>query len=193
MNHFYHLLNPEHRENLTFVLTYAFSDDAGKPLEWELRQMNEAEQSRFARLGADSAALLQALAATIIRPKLDDEELLAALTLRSGKPVRTAAEALGALLTWDELRTLKSLFVQHNGLDIPFYKRVAEFADILENKGDGRARLVHLALQNHHISPRDYFALTEQEQAFMAASDIVCQKELEKSQKKAAAMKFKRR
>ncbi|MEA5135289.1 MAG: hypothetical protein VB035_04030 [Candidatus Fimivivens sp.] len=193
MNHFYHLLNPEHRENLTFVLTYAFSDDAGKPLEWELRQMNEAEQSRFARQGAGSTALLQALAATIIRPKLDDEELLAALTMRSGKPVRTAAEALGALLTWDELRTLKSLFAQHNGLDIPFYKRVAEFADILETKGDGRARLVHLALQNHHISPRDYFALTEQEQALMAASDIVCQKELEKSQKKAAAMKFKRR
>lgn len=193
MNDFYYLLNPERRENLTFVLTYAFSDDAGKPLEWELRQMNEAEQSRFSRQGADSAALLQALAATIIRPKLDDEELLAALSMRSGKPVRTAAEALGALLTWDELRTLKSLFEQHNGLDIPFYKRVAEFADILENKGDGRARLVHLALQNHHISPRDYFALSEQEQAFMAASDIVCQKEIEKSQKKAAAIKTKRR
>lgn len=107
--------------------------------------------------------------------------------------MRTAAEALGALLTWDELRTLKSLFEQHNGLDMPFYKRVAEFADILENKGDGRARLVHLALQNHHISPRDYFALTEQEPAFIAASDIVCQKELLKAQKKAAAIKFKRR
>lgn len=193
MNDFYHLLNPERRENLTFVLTYAFSDDAGKPLEWQLRQMNEKEQSRFARQGADSTALLQALAATIIRPKLDDEELLAALTMRSGKPVRTAAEALGALLTWDELRTLKSLFEQHNGLDMPFYKRIAEFADILENKGDGRARLVHLALQNHHISPKDYFALTEQEQAFMAASDIVCQNELLKAQKKAAAIKFKRR
>lgn len=193
MNDFYYLLNPERQENLTFVLTYAFSDDAGKPLEWELRQMNEAEQSRFARQGADSTALLQALAVTIIRPKLDDEELLAALTMRSGKPVRTAAEALGALLTWDELRTLKSLFEQHNGLDMPFYKRVAEFADILENKGDGRARLVHLALQNHHISPRDYFALTEQEQAFIAASDIVCQKELLKAQKNAAAIKFKRR
>ena len=193
MNDFYQLLNPEHRENLTFVLTYAFSDDAGKPLEWELRQMNEAEQSRFARQGAGSTALLQALAATIIRPKLDDEELLAVLSMRSGKPVRTAAEALGVLLTWDELRTLKSLFEQHNGLDMPFYKRVAEFADILENKADGRARLVHLALQNHHISPKDYFALTEQEQAFMAASDIVCQKELLKAQKKATAIKFKLR
>lgn len=193
MNNFYHLLNPEHREHLTFVLSNAFEDDTGKPLEWELRQMDEQEQSRFARQGTDAVSLLQALAATIIRPALDDEELLSVLSIQSGRPVRTAAQALGMLLTWDELRTLKSLFERHNGLDVPFSKRVAQFSDILENKADGRARLVHLALQNHHISPRDYFALTEQEQAFMAASDIVCQKELEKAQKKAAVIKPKRR
>lgn len=31
----------------------------------------------------------------------------------------------------------------------------------------------HLALQNHDITPERYFALTEQEQAFMVASDLI--------------------
>ncbi|HWP51752.1 MAG TPA: hypothetical protein VN626_08665 [Clostridia bacterium] len=182
MNDFYRLLNPQHRENLTFVLSNAFADEAGNPLEWELRQMDAQEQGRFARQGADSDALLHMLAATLVRPMLNDGTLLKALSEQSGTPVRTAAQALGALLTWDEMRTLKSIFERQNGLDTPFWNRVAQFADILESKTDGRARLVHLALQNHHISPGDYFALT-------AASDIVCQKELQKAQKKAAAAK----
>lgn len=192
MNDFYRLLNPEHKGNLIFILSSAFLDDAGHPLEWELRQMTPAEQSRLSRAGEDSAALLEVLAATLVRPKLDDEALFSALSLQRGQPVRSAAEALGALLTWDELRTLKSRFMRHNGLDIPFWKRVTRFADILENKPDARVRLVHLALQNHHIPPRDYFALTEPEQALLAASDIVCQRELEKARQK-NAVKIRRR
>ncbi len=193
MNDFYRLLNPERRENCTFVLTAAFKDDAGNPLEWELRQMNREEQSRLARSGADFAALLEMLAATLVRPKLDDAALLAALSLRCDQPVRTAAGALGMLLTWDELRRLQSLFEWHNGLDIPFSKRVAKLAGILEDGRDARARLVHLALQNHHIPPREYFALTEPEQAFLAASDLVCQEEMKKDAQQKSAVQIRRR
>ena len=191
MNDFYHLLNPECKGNCTFVLSNAFADDAGNPLEWELRQMTPAEQSRLSRAGADSAALLDMLAATLIRPRLDDGALLSALSQQRGQPVRSAAEALGALLTWDELRALKSRFMRHNGLDIPFWNRVSQFAEILESKTDTRARLVHLALQNHHISPRDYFALTEPEQAFLAAS--VCQNEIKKDAQQKNPVKIRRR
>lgn len=188
MSDFYRLLKPDHKGNFTFVLSNAFTDDAGNPLKWELRQMTRAEQSRYAREGEDEIALLELLAETLVRPRFDDEELLLMLSNGCGRPV-TAAEALGLLLTWDELRRLKGAFKQLNGLDMPFWRRVGQFAELLDDKSDARARLAHLALQNHHISPKDYLALTEQEQAFLAASDIVCRKEQERAQKKAAAIR----
>lgn len=188
MNDFHQLLTLKYKVNLIFVLSDAFSDEAGRPLEWELQQMNRTEQSRWARAGQDEAALLELLAATLVRPRFDDGALLLALADRRGGPV-TAAEALGLLLSWDELRRLKSAFLQLNGLEMPFWRRVGQFAELLDAQSDARARLAHLALQNHHLTPRDYFALTEQEQAFIAASDIVLQRERERARQKAAVIK----
>ena len=190
MNDFNRLLKPDRKENRTFVLSNAFLDEAGNPLEWELRQMNRAEQSRWVREGQDEAALLELLAATLIRPRFDDGELLSKLSNNYRRPV-TAAGAIGLLLSWDELQRLKGAFLQFNGLDMPFWQRVTQFAGVLEDKSDARARLMHLALQNHHLTPRDYFSLTEQEQAFIAASDIVLNKERERAQKKASLAKHR--
>lgn len=188
MNDFNRLLTPEHRGNLTFVLSDAFLDEAGRPLEWALRQMNRAEQSRWACAGQDEAALLELLAETLVHPRFDDEALLLALADRRGEAV-SAAEALGLLLSWDELRRLKGAFLQLNGLETPFWRRVGQFAELLDDQSDARARLAHLALQNHHLTPRDYFSLTEQEQAFIAASDIVLQRERERARQKASIVK----
>lgn len=188
MNDFNRLLTPDHKGDCTFVLSNAFLDEAGQPLEWALRPMTRAEQSRWARAGQDETALLELLAATLIRPRFDDGVLLSALSDRCGRPV-TAAEALGLLLSWDELRALKSAFLQLNGLEMPFWRRVGQFVELLDGQSDARARLMHLALQNHHLTPRDYFALTEPEQAFIAASDIVLQRERERAQKKASITK----
>lgn len=188
MNNFNQLLTPEHKGNLIFVLSDAFSDEAGQPLEWELRQMNRAEQSRWARAAQDEAALLALLAETLVRPRFDDGALLSALSDRFGRPV-AAAEAIGLLLSWDELRKLKGAFLQLNGLDMTFWRRVGQFAELLDEQSDARARLAHLALQNHHLTPRDYFALTEPEQAFLAASDIVLQRERERARQKASLTK----
>ena len=186
MNDFNRLIQPDAAQSPAFALSNAFLDEAGRPLEWALRPMTRAEQTRYAREGAAQSVPFELLAETLLCPRFDDPRLLSALEEAHGRAV-TAAEALGLLLTWDELRTLTAIFKRVNGLSLPFWNRVGRMADILEDQSDPRARLMHLALQNHHISPRDYFALTEQEQAFIAASDIVLKRECERAQRKAAA------
>lgn len=188
MNDFNQLMQPGSGQPAAFVLSNAFLDETGRPLKWALRSMTRAEQTRWARAGADPTAQLELLAQTLTSPRLDDPRLRAMLEEKRGGPV-TAAQALGLLLTWDELRALTAAFKSLNGLTLPFWNRVGQMVDLLENQSDTRARLMHLALQNHHISPRDYFAHTEQEQAFIAASDIVLQKECARAQQRASVIK----
>lgn len=189
MSNFYDLISHKRKENLKFVLSSSFIDDAGKPIVWEMRQMNEIESAWLNQQGEDPLSLLWAISTVLINPDFGDKEFLVGFSEQTGQEVHNAAEALGTLLTYAELFKLRSLFEKHNGLDTPFLRRVNEFADILEKKTEIRARLVHLALQNHNISPAEYFALTVQEQAFIAASDLVYQKELKKAQQKAAAIR----
>ena len=40
MNTLKNFLNPVRKENIKFVLSDAFVDDEGKPLQWEMRQIS---------------------------------------------------------------------------------------------------------------------------------------------------------
>lgn len=63
MNNFNSLLNPKRKENLKFVLSNAFVDDEGEPLEWEMRQLSAAEGAELARSGASNIKTLTAMVA----------------------------------------------------------------------------------------------------------------------------------
>ena len=118
MNDFYRLLNPERRENCTFVLTAAFKDDAGNPLEWELRELSAAEGAELARENASSIRTLTTMVAhALVKPNLRNAEFLKALSQQRGRTFLDPAEALTALVTDSELAKLILLYELHNTVE----------------------------------------------------------------------------
>lgn len=119
MNSYYNsLLNPKRKENLKFVLSNAFLDDAGNPLEWELRQLTAAEGAELARENANSLRTLTTMVArALVRPDLHNAEFLRALSQQRGRTFLDAAEALTALVTDSELAKLILLYELHNTVE----------------------------------------------------------------------------
>ncbi len=119
MNSYYNsLLTPKRKENLKFVLSNAFLDDSGNPLEWELRQLTAAEGAELARENANSLRTLTTMVArSLVRPDLHNAEFLRALSQQRGRTFLDAAEALTALVTDSELAKLILLYELHNTVE----------------------------------------------------------------------------
>lgn len=119
MNNFYNsLLNPKRKENLKFVLSNAFVDDAGNPLEWEMRELSAAEGAELARENASNIRMLTTMVAhSLVKPNLRNAEFLRALSQQRGRTFLDPAEALTALVSDSELARLILLYELHNTVE----------------------------------------------------------------------------
>ena len=119
MNNFYNsLLNPKRKENLKFVLSNAFVDDAGKPLEWEMRELSATEGAELARENASNIRMLTTMVAhSLVKPNLRNAEFLRALSQQRDRTFLDPAEALTALVTDSELARLILLYELHNTVE----------------------------------------------------------------------------
>lgn len=119
MNSYYNsFLNPMRKENLKFVLSNAFVDDAGNPLEWELRQLTAAVVAELSRENASNIRMLTTMVAhSLVRPNLRNVDFLQALSQQRGRTFLDPAEALTALVTDSELAKLILLYELHNTVE----------------------------------------------------------------------------
>lgn len=119
MDHYYNsLLNPTRKENLKFILSDAFTDEAGHPLEWELRQLTATEGMELARENASNVRTLTTMVAhALVKPNLRNAEFLTALSKQRGRTFLDPAEALTALVTDSELAKLILLYELHNTVE----------------------------------------------------------------------------
>ena len=109
------LLNPKRKENLRFVLSNAFLDGAGNPLEWELRELTAAEGAELARENDSKFRIMtRMIARSLVCPDLHDAEFLSELSKQRGRTFLDAAEALTAIVTDSELAHLIFLYGLHN-------------------------------------------------------------------------------
>ena len=102
-------LNPRRKENFKFVLSTAFQDENGQPVEWELRELSAREMLEIQRFyegrGAQETALALA-AESLVSPNIHDAELLSALSKREERTILDPVEALKAMLSGSELSLL---------------------------------------------------------------------------------------
>ena len=102
-------LNPKRKENLKFILSAAFQDENGQPVEWELRELSAREmlevQGFYEGRGMQETSLALA-AESLVSPNIHDAELLAALSKREGRTILEPVEALKAMLSGSELSLL---------------------------------------------------------------------------------------
>lgn len=123
------LINPKRKENLKFVLSNAFVDDAGNPLEWEMRELSAAEGAELARENASNIRMLTTLVArALVKPNLRNAEFLKALSQQRGRTFLDPAEALTALVTDSELAKLILLYELHNTVETQAAQPEAEGA-----------------------------------------------------------------
>lgn len=122
-------LNPKRKENLKFVLSDDFSDEDGKPLEWEMRQLSAREGLDLKNQieNADYMGIMTAyVAEALVYPDLHDKELLDALSEREKRPILKASDALIALVSDAELAELVSRYSKHNELTRSFEEKKEE-------------------------------------------------------------------
>lgn len=122
-------LHPKRKENMKFILSDAFLDENGKPIEWELRQLSAKEGIELQKKmeGRDYMAVMTAYVANaLVYPDLRDKELLDALSEQEGRPVLSPMEALPLLTTDAELATLIQKYSAHNDLTTSFADKVEE-------------------------------------------------------------------
>lgn len=122
-------LNPKRKENLKFVLSDAFVDEDGKPLEWEMRQLSAKEGLELKNQieNADYMGIMTAyVAEALVYPDMHDKELLEALSERENKTILKASDALIAMTSDAELAELVKLYSQHNELTRSFSEKKEE-------------------------------------------------------------------
>lgn len=122
-------LKPKRKENLKFILSEAFCDEDGNPVEWELRQLSSTEscelQQQYEGRG-QTDILLSVIACSLVQPNLRDAELLSALSQREGRTILEPAQALKAITTDAELARLIMLYQQHNSLNATLAELAAQ-------------------------------------------------------------------
>ena len=117
MNTLKNFLNPVRKENIKFVLSDAFVDDEGKPLQWEMRQISAKEGTEIAKETADLSgveSMTAYVAAALVTPNLKSAELVSAFAERHGGKILTPAEILMELVTDGELGRLIEIYNRHN-------------------------------------------------------------------------------
>lgn len=112
-------LNPKRKENLKFVLSDAFQDEAGKPIQWEMRQITAQEGLEIQKAvgNRDYTAIMTAyVAEALAYPNMHDKELLEGLSKKASRPILRASDALLTMLTDAELASLISRYTEYNDL-----------------------------------------------------------------------------
>lgn len=122
-------LNPKRKENLKFVLSEAFVDDTGEPIEWEMRQLSAKEGVDLKKQadGTDYQTLMATLISeALVFPDLHDKELLEGLSAQKKRPVLKASDALMTITSDAEFGQLWNLYTTHNEVVVNFKDAVDE-------------------------------------------------------------------
>lgn len=109
-------LNPVRKPNHKFVLSDAFVDEDGKPIEWELRLLTAEESLEISKEHAHSSygeVIFATIARSLVYPNLRDKELLEALSKREGRQILEAKEALKVMINDPEYSRLASEYLQY--------------------------------------------------------------------------------
>lgn len=128
MNTLKNFLHPVRKPNTKFVLSDAFVDDEGKPLEWEMRQIGAKEGVEIARETEGMAAvesMLHYVAASLVVPNLKAKEVVDAYAAEHNGKIGSPAEILAELVTDGELGRLMDIYSQHN-------RATQNFAELVE-------------------------------------------------------------
>lgn len=118
-------LNPKRKPNLKIKLSPDFIDEDGNVIEWELRQLTSKE-------GLDidgenyKEVMTSYIAESLVYPYLHDKELLDRLSEREGHTIRSAKDALIALVNDNELAALIDAYNKFNELTTDFSEKVEE-------------------------------------------------------------------
>lgn len=118
-------LKPKRKPNLKIVVSPAFVDETGKPIEWEMRQLSSRE-------GVDIGGevyreiMCNYVAESLVFPNLHDNELLKGLSEREGHKILKAKDALLALVNDSELAVLIEAYIKYNELTMDFNALVDE-------------------------------------------------------------------
>lgn len=129
MNTLKNFLHPVRKPNTKFVLSDAFVNDEGKPLEWEMRQIGAKEGVELARETEGMAAvesMLHYVAASLVVPNLKSQEIVNAFAEERNGKIMSPAEILSELVTDGELGKLIDIYSQHNRTTLNFAELVEE-------------------------------------------------------------------
>ena len=160
--------NAKQVENVRLVVSDRFTDEDGKPLEWEVRCISSREDETLRRdcqyrvqvpgkRGSfrqefDNVLYLAKLAAACtVYPNLNDAEL------QDSYGTKCAEELISAMLTPGEYTNYTEKLFDICG----------------EGSDDYEAYAAHYCLQKLHILPSEYLSLPKEERAFIWASCVV--------------------
>ena len=118
-------LKPKRKPNLKLVVSPAFVDENGKPIEWEMKQLSAQEGLDVDGEGYKEI-MCNYVAESLVFPDLHDTELLKGLSEREGHNILKAKDALIALVNDSELAKLIEAYNKFNELTNDFEKLVDE-------------------------------------------------------------------
>lgn len=117
MENLKNFLHPKRKENLKFVLSPAFTDDEGNPLEWEIRELTAAEGMEISsetKNLSSTEMMMRYVAEALVVPNLKDAELVKMVAEESGGKIKAPYEILQDLLTDAEAAELFKRYNQQN-------------------------------------------------------------------------------
>lgn len=122
-------LNPVRKPNKKFVLSSAFVEEDGTPIEWELRALSAKECKEISDAAEDrqgSDILAMQVAASLVYPNLKDAELVNAEKEKHGGKILSPDEILIDLLDGAEYSKLVGIFNEQNSVTMDFSELVKE-------------------------------------------------------------------
>ena len=129
MNTLKNFLHPVRKPNTKFVLSDAFVDDEGKPLEWEMRQIGAKEGVELAKETEDLSStetLTYYIAASLVTPNLKAKEIVDDYTEKHNGKIGSPVEILLELVTDGEMAKLISIYLEHSKATTNFAELVKE-------------------------------------------------------------------
>lgn len=173
--------NKKARSNTKYAATKSLVDEAGKPLDWEVKPISTREDEEIRddctkevpitgkpgmyRQKLDTSAYLsKILVASVVEPNLYSAEL------QDSYGVKTPEELVKEMVDDPGEYQDFVLFVQkYNGFTESLEDKVEEAKKLIE-AGDADANYAHYCLQKLHMLPGEYLELDAEEKAFIIAS-----------------------
>lgn len=123
-------LNPKRKPNLKFVLSDAYVDDNGKPIEWEMRQVTAAEGMRISSLDLTGykEIMSEYVAEALVYPDLRDKDLIEGIAEKLGRKgaILSPSEVLIGMTLDSEMAYLIDRYVDYSNLTVNFTEEVIE-------------------------------------------------------------------